>query len=252
MIRIILPLLAALMLLGCAGSATTADNPTAYPYEYDAEIHQKSEIKRVIIPTVNLGGPSRSYLLDAEERVDKAVRDYLESNGYQVVSQRRFTQEWKTAIRKYGNPIDPTSGRVNQKTFTLALVAVRDALIRNDEVDAFVFTDLIEKEITFSGGLKHLARWDGVTRKPSLQGPGDGVSTDFNWNQPAKGASLWVNVYNMELERVFSSMGGIDATEAIDTRSSAGDFVRRRNILENKNFIQEGIELSFHPFIALN
>ena len=27
-------------------------------------------------------------------------------------------------------------------------------------------------------GLKHLARWDGVTRKPTLQGPGNAVSAE--------------------------------------------------------------------------
>jgi hypothetical protein len=249
MTKLMTLLFSALFLLGCAGTASY--NPTVYPYELDVELMASSNIKRVVIAPINLGGATRNYLEDSEETIDKAVRDYLNGNGYEVVSQRRFQQEWKSAVRIYGNPIDPTSGRINQKTFTLCLVNVRDALQKSDNLDAIIFTDIIEKDIAFSGGLKHLARWDGVSRKPSLQGPGDGVSTDFNWNANAKGASLWVNVYNMELRRVFSSIGGIDATEAIDTRSSSGDYVRRRNILENKNFVQEGIEIAFHPFIEM-
>ena len=42
----------------------------------------------------------------------------------------------------------------------------------------------------------------------------------------------------------------MDATEAIDTRSSAGRYVRRRDILENEDYIMEGIQLALHPFIV--
>lgn len=250
MIRISPALFALVLLSACA--ATPSYNATVYPFEIDRELLSSTEIERVVIATVNLGGPSRSYLEGVAENVDQAVSEYLEDHSYEVVSQRRFQQEWNKAVRIYGNPLDPTTGRVNQKTFTLVLVSIRDALLENDEVDAIVFTDLIEKDVNFSGGLKHLARWDGVSRKPSLQGPGEGVSGDFDWNQSAKGASLWVNIYTMDLQRVFSSMGGLDTTQAIDTRSARGAYVRRRNILENKNFIKEGVELAFHPLIELS
>ena len=109
----------------------------------------------------------------------------------------------------------------------------------------------LEQDVSFSGGLKHLARWYGVSRKPTLQGPGEGVSAGFDWNKPAKAASLWVSIYNMELKRLFISRGGLDATEAIDSRSSSGRFIRRRNMLENEDHIREGIELAFHPFIEM-
>ena len=62
-------------------------------------------------------------------------------------------------------------------------------------------------------------------------------------------ASLQVSIYDMELQRVFASRGGIDATQAIDSRSSKGRYIHRREILENESFIQEGIELAFYPFI---
>ena len=131
------------------------------------------------------------------------------------------------------------------------MISVRDELQRNEKPDAIIFTDLLEQEVPFSGGLQHFARWHGVTRKPTLQGPGDGVSAGFDWSRPAKAASLWVNIYDMELQRVFSSIGGLDMTEAIDTRSSSGRFVRRRSILESETYLREGIELAFHPFIVM-
>jgi len=54
----------------------------------------------------------------------------------------------------------------------------------------------------------------------------------------------------MELKRLFVSIGGLDTTEAIDTRSSSGRFVRRRSILENEANLREGIAIAFHPFIV--
>ena len=105
------------------------------------------------------------------------------------------------------------------KTFAQIMTTVRDEM-RSTGLDAFIFTDLVELQTAFSGGLQHVARWDGVTRKPTIQGPGDGVSADFDWAMLLDVASLQVSIYDMELKRIFASRGGIDATQAIDSRSS--------------------------------
>ena len=243
--------LLSITLLTAACASGPQDNPTAFPYEIEREKLEAADISRVIVAHVNLGGPSRRYLQQHEARIDKLVENYLEEQGYRVVPARDFEQLWRRTERIYGNPFDPTTGRVNQKTFARILIQVRDELQKSQRVDAIIFTDIVEREILFSGGLKRITRWDGVSRKPTLQGPGDGVSADFDWNRPAKAASLWVSIYDMELQRLFTSIGGMDTTEAIDTRSSAGRFVRRRSILENRKHIQEGIELAFHPFIDM-
>ena len=163
--------------------------------------------------------------------------------------QRTFEQHWNTAERVYGTPLDPTTGKINRKTFAQIMHSVRDALAKSSDLDAFIFTDIVEMQTSFSGGMKHLARWDGVTRKPSLQGPGNSVSADFDWNMEASAASMQITIFNMELEPMFSSRGGMDATDAIDTRSSAGRYIRRRNILESDNNVMEGIQIALHTFI---
>jgi hypothetical protein len=237
----------ATILLAC--SSTPTYNPTTFPYEMDQERMATNEVRTVVIPHVNLGVASRSYLEKEAPRIDGYVSTYLKENGFKVISQRVFEQHWNTAIRAYGNPVDPTTGKVNMKSFSQIMQSVRDEMVKNNDLDAFVFTDLVELEVPFSGGMKHLARWDGVSRKPSLQGPGEGVSTDFDWNMQAAMASLQVSIYDAELKRLFVSRGGMDATDAIDTRSSEGRYVRRRSILENKDHVMEGIQLAFHPFI---
>lgn len=245
------PLLSMLCLSGLllACSSTPSYNPTVFPYEIEQQRIDSEAIKTVVIAHVNLGLPSRTYLEKEAPRVDTFVSAYLKENGFKVLPQREFEQRWNKAVRAYGDPVDPTSGKVNMKTFSQIMVNVRDEM-RGLGLDAFIFTDLVELQTAFSGGLQHLARWDGVTRKPSMQGPGDGVSADFDWSMLVAVASLQVSIYDMELQRVFASRGGIDATEAIDSRSSSGRYIRRREILENETYIREGIELAFYPFIA--
>jgi len=241
--------LAAFLLAACSGAPSY--NPTVYPFEIEEERMADSMVKTVVIPHVNLGSPSRSYLEKEAPRIDGYVSTYLKDNGFKVLPQRIFKQHYNNAVRAFGNPVDPTTGKVNMKTFSQIMQSVRDRMKEETQLDAFVFTDLVELEVSFSGGLKHIARWDGVSRKPSLQGPGDGVSADFDWNMQAAVASLQISIYDIELQRLFSSRGGMDATDAIDTRSSTGRYIRRRNILENENNIKEGVQLAFHPFIEM-
>ncbi|MEQ9465128.1 MAG: hypothetical protein RJQ10_15815 [Haliea sp.] len=238
-------------LLGLAACSTGPTyNPTVFPYELDTEKLAQNKVKTVIIPHVNLGQPSRTYLEKEAPRIDGMVSTYLKQHGYKVLPQRDFIQHWNTAVRAFGDPFDPTTGRVNMATFAQVIQSVRDRLQDTTDVDAFVFTDLIESQVPFGAGMQRIARWHGVSRKPSLQGPGTGVSADFDWNQAASVASLQVSVYDMDLQRVFASVGGLDATDAIDARSSAGRFIRRRNILENESFVNDGIAIAFHPFIV--
>ena len=235
------------LLTACAGGPTY--NPTVFPYEIEQERIADGPVKTVIIPHVNLGSPSRNYLEPVAPRLDGRLTRYLKDNGYEVLPQRLFRQHWNTAARAFGDPVDPTTGRVNMKTFTRLMQSVRDRLAEDTDLDAFLFTDIVELEVPFSGGLKHVARWDGVSRRPTLDGPGSGVTSDFDWGRPAAVASLQVTVFDMELKRLFVSRGGLDATDAIDTRSSSGAFTRRRNILENESYLEEGIRLALHPFI---
>jgi hypothetical protein len=237
------------LLVACAGTPTY--NPTTFPFDINQELLAAKPVKNVVIAHVNLGGASRNYLEKEAPRIDADVTAYLRENGFKVLSQREFKQHWNTAVRAFGDPVDPTSGKINMKTFAQIMQSVRDQMVKSSDLDAFIFTDLVELQVPFSGGLKHLARWDGVSRKPSLQGPGSGVSADFDWNMQAAVASIQISIYNVELQRLFAGRGGMDATEAIDTRSSKGRYIRRRNILENEENVMEGIRLAFHPFIVM-
>lgn len=240
-----------LLLSGCANTAGGGYNATTNANQLNQAVLDKQPIKNVVIAHINIGAPSRNYIKKSETMVDGRIAAYLRANGYTILPQREFSQRWNNATLIYGDPVDPTTGRINTKTFIQIVQAVRDDMREKTDVEGFVFTDLIEHDAVVSGGMNHIARFNGVSRKPSLKGPGDGVSADFDWSSPVSAVSLQVSVYNLELEQAFAGLGGIDLTDAIDTRSGTG-WVRRKDVLENEDYIDEGIQLAFHPMIVMD
>ena len=241
-----------LMGLVACGSATVGGgyNPTTPTNVFEQRLFDQLDSNVVVIASLNLGGPSRNYLKKRENHVDGRVQEYLEDAGYDVRPQREFSQRWNNAVLIYGDPIDPTTGRVNQKSFIQIVQAVRDQLRDQTDIGSIVFTDIIEKDVYYEQGLNRVTRFDGVTRKPAVQGAGSGVTAEFDWSRPVAAATMRVAWFNMDLERIFSGEGGMDVTDAVDTRSGTA-FVRRRDVLGNENHIDEGIAIAFHPMIAM-
>lgn len=247
-------LIASLMLIasGCGTTGTSSGyNATTNPNQLNEAIVAEKPMKNVVIAHVNIGAPSRNYIKRSEAMVDGRIAEYLRDNGYNILPQREFSQRWNNATLIYGDPVDPTTGRINKKTFIRITQSIRDDMREKTDVDGFIFTDLIEHDAVVSGGMNHIARFNGVSRKPSLKGPGDGVSSDFDWSRPVSAVSLQISVYNIDLDQAFAGLGGIDLTDAIDTRSGNG-WVRRKDILENENYIDQGIELALHPLIVMD
>ncbi len=241
-----------LTMLNACGSATVGGgyNATTPSNVFESAVFEKLDSRVVVIASVNLGVPSRNYLAKREPFIDARVTEYLESAGYDVRPQREFSQRWNNAVLIYGDPIDPTTGRVNQKSFIQIVQAVRDQLRQQTDIGSIVFTDIIEKDVYYEQGLNRVTRFDGVTRKPAIQGAGSGVTADFDWSRAVSAATLRVAWFNMDLERMFSGEGGMEVTDAVDTRSGTA-FVRRRDVLENENQVDEGIAIAFHPVIPM-
>ena len=226
--------------LGGCGSATVGGgyNATTPTNIFEPAIFDQLESRVVVIASVNLGVPSRNYLAKREPFVDARVAEYLESAGYEVRPQREVSQRWNNAVLIYGDPVDPTTGRVNQKSFIQIVQAVRDQLRQQTDIGSIVFTDIIEKDVYYEQGLNRVTRFDGVTRKPAIQGAGSGVTSEFDWSRAVSAATLRIAWFNMDLERLFSGEGGMEVTDAVDTRSGTA-FVRRRDVLENENQIDD-------------
>lgn len=249
--RLSLPLLMATLLL-CACTNSPSDNvaATAFPYTIASAEVGADQYPRVLIAPVNFGKPSRKYLRPYESRIDEFVRDYLKEANFQLVSSAVFEDEWKAGVRRFGDPYNPTTGKINQNSFAKTLHYVFENLRARGNVDAVIFTDLIERQVSYGASVNRVARWDGVSRKLSTQGPGSGVPSDFNWAQQVEAVSLWVNVFDMQLAPLFQSAGGIEVTQALSIKSTP-KFIRRRSLLANRRHIEEGVALAFHPLVMM-
>ncbi|HSB97025.1 MAG TPA: hypothetical protein VLC91_11285, partial [Spongiibacteraceae bacterium] len=206
-----------------ACSTTSGYNPTVYPFEINKPLLQQKPPKKLVIATANVSGePTRFYLQKAAGRIDEMVKVYLEKHGYQIAPSYVFENAWNQAIRTYGDMYDPTTGRVDPATWRAVMLTTAKTLQDSSDIDAIVFTDVIERDAAHDVGMDHLARWDGVSRKPGMVSAGaDGVPAGFNWSQSIKVASLAITIYSTNMEGLFSSHAGLDTLQAIDTKNEA-------------------------------
>jgi hypothetical protein len=231
--------------------ALAGNDNTVYPYQIDKSIVNAREYKTVILATHNLGKPSRQYLREYEEKVDGYVVKYLKKHGYKILDNKIYRQALSVSESQWGDPFDPGTGKIDMAKKQQVLADVfRQLREAQPTLDAVIFTELLDREVYISTGLKRVARWDGVSRPPLMQGPGQGVPADFNWARPIDAVSIGIYVFTIEGQRMFLGVGGMSMTEAIDTKGTPR-FKRYRSVLSNKSQIREGIELAFHPLIPM-
>lgn len=236
-------------LTACAGSTgTDGSAATAYPATYDARLADKAQFGRLVIASVNFGKPSRAYLAQHEARVDRLVAERLTAAGYQLLPSELFAQAWKEGVRKWGEPYNPGTGKLNETVLQYVLAETVNALAAEGQVQAIVFTNLEETQVYFSPGGNHSAHFLGVTRRPAARG-GEGVPGDFDWVQGVDAVGLYVNVFDLKLQRLFNGAGGIEVTEYLNLKPSTPRWTREKTVLDNASWLEEGIDLALKPWI---
>ena len=238
-----------LFLVGCAGSTGSGGSAaTAYPATYDARLTDKSQYGRLVIASVNFGKPSRTYLVEHEARIDRMVAERLKKAGYQILPSGLFAKAWREGVRKWGEPYNPSTGKLNETVFQYVLLETANALAAEGQVQAIVFTNLEETQVYFSPGVNHSAHFLGVTRRPSARG-GVGIPMDFDWIQGVDAVGLYVNVFDLKLQRLFNGAGGIEVTEYLNLKPSKPRWTREKSVLKNSGWLEEGVDLALQPWI---
>lgn len=241
--------LAALCLSACQSGSF---NETAYPYEINTEKLASEPVKKLVISNVNFGTPSKQYLKEHENKVDSRIKNTLESAGYQVEDNEIFKSIWREAIRKYGEPYSPVTSQINTRAFQRVMYHTLSSIKEQSDIQAVVFTDLVERQVSFGGGINRAAKWDGVTRKPKLKGAAGGVSQGFDWSQTVPAISISVTIYHVDGQRLFQSIGGIEVTRQLDpNKGGNGRFIRRKKLLTSQTHIREGVSFALHPFVEM-
>lgn len=232
-------------------SSTSSYNPTTFKYEINQEILAGKTLKKVVFANVSLSAPPPSYLTKQNRKIRAMTKDFLQKNGYTLLPDYHFENAWKQANRTFGDIFDPTTGEIDINAWRGAMTTLGKAIREQTDADLIIFTDLIVHDVQHTGGMHHMARWYGVNRKPSIIGNDSAMPAGFDWTQAIKAASLMVTIFDPNLNRLFSSRGGIDTLYALNIKSSTPSFVRRKKMLSNNKNIEEGIRLAFHPFITM-
>jgi hypothetical protein len=241
-----------MLLIFCISQWSLADTAaTVYPYQFDESSLAGKDFDTLILASQNFGKPSRQYLAPHEEKIDRYVTEYLKSSGYKVLNSRIYAQALSAAEARIGDPFDPTSGKLNQQRKQQVVADVLGQLQASQPtLDGVVFTELLDRQVYFSQGIKRSARWDGVSRPPQLLGADKGAALNFNWAQSVDAVSIAIYIFTIEGQRVLVGVGGMSLTEDIDTRGD-GKLKRSRNVLSNEAQVMEGIGLALHPFIPM-
>lgn len=240
--------LSTIILASCTSLQT---NPTVYPYEMNSAWFNQQQPKRVVVAPFSLTSDTRSWLQEGQVKARARTIAYLEKHGYSIVSDNSLRTAWTNAIRLYGNPWDPVTGKANLETLSKTVqYSIRNAH-QQVAFDLVVIVDVIERNVLFEQYDNYRARWDGVSRKPKLVGPDNYVTEEFDWNRPVSATSVTINMYSPDFQHVFHSIGGIDLAQDINTRTGSIGFIRRENPFRYQSHIDEGIALAIHPVIPM-
>ncbi len=226
-------------------------NPSVYDYHFQEQLADKQNIQTIMLAPINFNTPSRHYLTKHQEHIDNRVKDYLHKSGYKTVSNKIFRSLWKKTITRHGDLYNPTTGKMSSAYLPALEDTLQKIFTNNPKLDAILFTDLIEESLVYSKGSKKSAQWSGVRRKVKVEGIGNGLTDEFDWDKMIDGITIVTNMVNRNNELVLHNQGGIQIAQAIELHNNNGRFKRRNDLLNNEKEIMEGIQLALHPFIIM-
>ncbi len=251
--KILFMLVTLTSLVACGGDSFVKGDYNDTTHIADIEDRARApEMKQLILANVNFNKPSRVYMHQFEPKIDQMLVEYMSANGYTFAPAHVFNNAWNTAIRQTGDSYDPTTGRFKTDTHMKAMALTLQHLKDNSDAAGILFTDLLEYQVAYIHGNKRNAKWHGVTRRFDKMGVGNSVPADFDWGKTAAVASLWINIFDLDsMQRVFSGVGGIDGMEAINMKLSEPRFSRNKDLFDDDDHIEEGIQLALHPLINM-
>jgi hypothetical protein len=204
-----------------------------------------------MISPFNFGVPSRNYLSKHESYTDDFVKKYLIEHGIKVTANKPLDVMWKKAKIDYGNIYNPSTGEMTTAYMPMLKTTLTKLFENQPQLDAIVFTNLIESRVQYKNGSTRVAEWNGVRRKVKVEGINDSITDDFNWAQIVDGISIEIYIFNREQQLIHHSAGGIQIAQALKMSSKSGQFIRRNDLLNKDAEINEGIELALHPLIPM-
>ncbi len=226
--RVLCALASTVQLVALLGCARTPEHPFTLAPGRDGR-----SAPRVLLARVNALAPLPAAELGAgAERVFVHVREFLAGCGISgsVVDASKLLRAALQASRN--------TGQLSVDLSSLPPSAIRELLAEGDApFDALVLPEIVIRRAELNG---QLARWDGVMRVP----PG---SAGWRWSGTTSVASLRVQIFAADGERIFEGFGGLDVL--FRPVISEKRMVPVENLLANPRNLREGVAVAFHPYL---
>jgi hypothetical protein len=232
-------LLSLLLMQGCA------QNVVYHKYEYDRAAQERMGDKKVVAlapPGLLAQEHPHAFLYPVIER---EITVYLERAGYKVLPQQDFIDAWEASVAKVGGIYNSKTGQFDESQANRSFQLTFDALRKRHDAAAFVLPVIAYENLPLKN-FYEAGSWDGVVRRVPIEGGGFG-----RWkSMPVM--SLTARIFNTDGTLLLSSQGGIDFIGKTKSGFTETALVNREPDEFSVEYIQEAIQVAFHPFIAVN
>jgi hypothetical protein len=237
MIKNIAMMISCLSLISCS--------PYQKFFRYDYNLKEAERIRKVVItPIEMIRARPRGTDYAMMKNIEHIIKNYMERNGYVVVSNKILEENWKNEVKNMDGFFDPATGKIDASKISGCLIKTIAKTKETEEFDGVVFIPLIERPAKLMGDRVY---WDGCARK-LLNDNGD-VITEVTWRGEMKALSLQIQVFDNNHHLVFQSVGGIEFPYELKEEYSSKEFAWKKKMQFKEDEIFEGIAIAFHPLI---
>jgi hypothetical protein len=237
-LRCLVALVAALVLSGCASTATS---PAAI---------EGARAHRVVLIPLNVVLALPTELESSVDPVQAALVDYLQFHGKEVIGV-----EFRTAHSLWRRSMQEVSRSSQPNTFENAARVYVGLLHEQVPFDALVLPAIFLQNVEATSG-RTLLRWDGASERVRVERTVPGSTTCGRAGR-TKAASLLIKVFDAEGEQLHTAQSGLELVEHIEVRadSSRGggwricETVSDSPAIDQPDRVMEGIARGLSPFL---
>jgi len=230
--------------LACAGGGGSGA-PRSYKIDHEYTLAPGKKLhpgtQRALLFPMNVAFEAVAGLDVANDDLFRMMTEFLAAQGVTAtrLSQREYARSSRIAVAKVRKQMmSGESGTVSDQIDLGKIIPLILEEIGSD-AQVVILPNIVMRVAEYGGG--RLLRWDGVVRRERGVGGGRSMSGRI------KAGSLHTLIFDAEGDSVFNGFGGLDPIYEIKMAESK--FQVRDDLFEDLENLQEGVCISFNPWI---
>ena len=225
-------------------------NCTYYLPYHDYYIKKQSEFPQkvnfIAIAPVNSLTGFPDFLINKKDVIDSLLVEYLTTNNYKVVSTKISEQIWSRVKKNMGGLYNPETGDLDTTKLNHLLSLYTKELSDSFMVDLIIFPSIVKRTAEL---VEQSLLWDGVRRDMIVVGSYTTLNS-YTFSGKTGGISIQSLIINTNGKIIFESFGGIEPILKVDYSVDYHGLLKERgDLLENNEYLKDGIRISLHPII---